>query len=118
MFLDLCNDKIWGVRKAAAVALPDMSKACKEENRSSDMMQAFNHLNEDVSRWVRNALMESLGPFIASFIGDPLVCGLSDILSSAMPVDPFLPLTGSISFDRCLREACSGRSRFGPCLRL
>ena len=74
MFVDLCNDKIWGVRKAAAIALADVSKRAHEENRSSDLMQIFEQLNEDVSRWVKSALLESLGPFIASFIGDSQVC--------------------------------------------
>src|SRR5689334_14513163 len=69
MFQDFSNDKIWGVRKAAAIALADVSKAVPSDVRLTEIMQIFEHLNEDVSRWVKSALLESLGPFIASFLG-------------------------------------------------
>jgi len=37
------------------------------QQRNEELLQVFEHLNEDVSRWVRTAVLESLGPFIAAF---------------------------------------------------
>ena len=71
MYLQLSVDKIWGVRKSCAIALPSISKATQPEQRKTKLLKTFEQLNEDVSRWVRTSVLESLGAFIASFIGDP-----------------------------------------------
>merc|ERR1712154_56499 len=65
IFLSLCSDSIWSVRKGCVESFVDVSSSISSESRVKliPIMEKF--LN-DSSRWVRNTAYEILGPFIAS----------------------------------------------------
>ena len=64
IYLNLCKDEIWGVRKACAENLIAISEFITPEARSSSLVSAFKALSEDASRWVRVAAYQVLGQFI------------------------------------------------------
>eukprot|EP01084_Bolivina_argentea_P085444 154422_1 len=65
IFLKLCKDSIWSVRKECAESILDISLSISNEQRIQliSVMETF--LN-DSSRWVRNAAYQILGKFISS----------------------------------------------------
>ena len=67
----LATDSIWGVRKACAESLVSVAGVVDVETRSTLMVEHFDSFVNDVSRWVRSAAFESLGPFIATFLHAP-----------------------------------------------
>jgi hypothetical protein len=67
--LRLAADEIWGVRKAAAESLVAVSKALEPAARCSDLIPVFERLVADASKWVRNATLTNLGPFLATLPG-------------------------------------------------
>jgi serine/threonine-protein phosphatase 4 regulatory subunit 1 len=64
VFLNLCKDDIWGVRKACAENIVAISEGISSEARSQQLVAAFKALSEDASRWVRVAAYQMLGQFI------------------------------------------------------
>eukprot|EP00486_Rosalina_sp_Unknown_P009051 CAMPEP_0201596048 /NCGR_PEP_ID=MMETSP0190_2-20130828/192859_1 /ASSEMBLY_ACC=CAM_ASM_000263 /TAXON_ID=37353 /ORGANISM="Rosalina sp." /LENGTH=1129 /DNA_ID=CAMNT_0048056257 /DNA_START=38 /DNA_END=3427 /DNA_ORIENTATION=- len=65
IFLSLCNDSIWSVRKGCVESFVDVSSSISSESRVKLIPIMENFLN-DSSRWVRNTAYEILGPFISS----------------------------------------------------
>ena len=65
-YLNLCEDKVWAVRKACADVLPDMSSLAPPEMRTGQLLPVFDKLCEDVSHWVQTAALQQLGTFISS----------------------------------------------------
>mmetsp|Transcript_10981 Transcript_10981/g.20319 ORF Transcript_10981/g.20319 Transcript_10981/m.20319 type:complete len:739 (-) Transcript_10981:401-2617(-) len=65
-FLRLCNDPIWGVRKYCADSLALISESVNEQTRVEQLVPLLDHLAQDNSKWVRGALSQRLGRFIAS----------------------------------------------------
>merc|ERR1719203_40671 len=65
IFLSLCSDSIWSVRKGCVESFVDVSCSISSASRIKliPIMEKF--LN-DSSRWVRNTAYEILGPFISS----------------------------------------------------
>merc|ERR1719361_2431359 len=65
IFLSLCSDSIWSVRKGCVESFVDVSCSISSESRIKliPIMEKF--LN-DSSRWVRNTAYEILGPFLSS----------------------------------------------------
>lgn len=74
-FYYLCEDGVWGVRKACAECFMAVSCACSPDVRRKDLSKLFVNLLCDLSRWVRMAAFQQLGPFISTF-ADPGQTGL------------------------------------------
>lgn len=55
-FFYLCEDGVWGVRKACAECFMAVSNTCSPEVRKKDLSSLFVSLLFDQSRWVRKAL--------------------------------------------------------------
>ena len=69
-FVLLCEDGVWGVRKACAECFMEVSCACSLEIRKNDLAVLFVNLIADQSRWVRMSAFQALGGFISTF-ADP-----------------------------------------------
>lgn len=51
-FYALCEDSIWGVRKACCECFAQVSSVCSPTVRRTDLSQLFINLIYDQSRWV------------------------------------------------------------------
>ncbi|KAM0734403.1 Serine/threonine-protein phosphatase 4 regulatory subunit 1 [Formica fusca] len=66
-FVDLCGDRVWGVRKACVeVMMPVACCSTPEQRRLLLADILAKHLNDD-SKWVRISAFQILGPFISTF---------------------------------------------------
>ena len=74
-FFYLCEDGVWGVRKACAEAFMPVSCVCSAAVRHSELSPLFVNLLRDESRWVKVAAFQALGHFISTF-ADSAVTGL------------------------------------------
>ena len=63
----MCEDGVWGVRKACADVFMPVSCVCSPSVRQSELSPLFINLLRDQSRWVRMAAFQALGPFISTF---------------------------------------------------
>ena len=66
-FLYLCDDAVWGVRKACADVFMPVSCVCSPQIRKKELAPLFVNLLRDQSRWVRMTAYQALGPFISTF---------------------------------------------------
>merc|ERR1719270_1629981 len=66
-FFYLCEDGVWGVRKACADVFMPVSCVCSPTVRKSELSPIFTNLLKDQSRWVRMTAHQALGPFISTF---------------------------------------------------
>jgi serine/threonine-protein phosphatase 4 regulatory subunit 1 len=69
IYLGLCRDEVWGVRKACAEAIVGISRGVSTAARQQ-LVPAFKALFEDSSRWVRVAAYQNVGQFIHSMNRD------------------------------------------------
>ena len=74
-FYTLCQDELWGVRKACAEVFMSISRVVSQSKRRHDLGALFVNLLQDESRWVRMAAFQALGPFISTF-ADPAITAL------------------------------------------
>lgn len=74
-FFYLCEDGVWGVRKACADVFMPVSCVCSSAVRQQELSPLFINLLRDQSRWVRMAAFQALGPFISTF-ADPSITAL------------------------------------------
>lgn len=74
--MDLCEDEIWGVRKACAEVFMSVSCTCTLQTRKQSLAPVFANLLVDQCRWVRLFAYKTLGPFISTF-ADPSIIRLS-----------------------------------------
>ena len=74
-FFYLCEDGVWGVRKACADVFMPVSCVCSPTVRQTELSPIFINLLRDQSRWVRMAAFQALGPFISTF-ADPAITAL------------------------------------------
>ena len=70
-FYALCQDELWGVRKACAEVFMSLSRVISAGKRRTELGTIFVHLLQDESRWVRMAAFQALGPFISTFSRAP-----------------------------------------------
>ncbi len=66
-FYALCQDELWGVRKACAEVFMSLSRVVSVAKRRHDLGLLFVNLLQDETRWVRMAAFQALGPFISTF---------------------------------------------------
>ncbi|CCW69167.1 unnamed protein product [Phytomonas sp. Hart1] len=64
LYLNLCQDDIWGVRQACVDSIEELSQGLPEEVRIEHLLPAFQQLLEDNSRWVRDRAYGALGCLI------------------------------------------------------
>eukprot|EP00755_Sulcionema_specki_P011119 Sspe_Gene.48272::Locus_25009_Transcript_1_1_Confidence_1.000_Length_2244::g.48272::m.48272/K15424/PPP4R1; serine/threonine-protein phosphatase 4 regulatory subunit 1 len=64
VYMGLCKDMIWSVRKACAESVADMSECVTQEVRTGALADIFKGFIGDVSRWVRVAAYQKLGPYL------------------------------------------------------
>ena len=62
----LTKDDIYRVRKACAESLVDLSKAINSDLRSHIIAEMFLRLSADTNKFVRNTILQQLGPLIAT----------------------------------------------------
>eukprot|EP01062_Namystynia_karyoxenos_P058370 TRINITY_DN49931_c0_g1_i1.p1 TRINITY_DN49931_c0_g1~~TRINITY_DN49931_c0_g1_i1.p1 ORF type:complete len:707 (+),score=222.25 TRINITY_DN49931_c0_g1_i1:107-2122(+) len=67
IYQPLAKDMIWGVRKACAEAIVEISEGVTSEARKGAVTQIFRSFIDDISRWVRVAAYQKLGPFLHTF---------------------------------------------------
>lgn len=77
-FYALCQDELWGVRKACAEVFMSLSRVVSPSKRRNDLGSLFVNLLQDESRWVRMAAFQALGPFISTFSKEDGADGLTD----------------------------------------
>lgn len=65
-FLRLTSDEIWGVRKACAESLVPVAKALDPAIRVQHLVPVVERFVEDPARWVRAAMYQHLGAFLAT----------------------------------------------------
>lgn len=66
-FINLCGDRVWGVRKACVEVMMPVSCCSTPEFRRMLLADILaKHLNDD-SKWVRISAFQILGPFISIF---------------------------------------------------
>ena len=53
VFKKLCNDSVWGVRRAAVEMLPEIAKMCPVEVKNSIIIEIFKKFSVDSSKWVK-----------------------------------------------------------------
>jgi hypothetical protein len=62
----LSSDQVWGVREAAVLILVQISEQSPMEVRKKTLVPIFKHFANDVSKFVKIAGFQQLGPFIAT----------------------------------------------------
>lgn len=72
-FIRLSEDDIWGVRKAVAESLVSMSRAVDEQTRVEALIPICLRFVGEMSRWVRIATFQHLGPFISTIPADKVL---------------------------------------------
>jgi len=65
VYQQLSKDDIWGVRKACAESICEVSEGITRSQRAQ-LFEIFERFTEDVSRWVRVAAYQQLGPLIST----------------------------------------------------
>ncbi|KAH6944146.1 hypothetical protein HPB50_002051 [Hyalomma asiaticum] len=86
----LCEDCVWGVRKACADVFMPVSCVCTLATRRNSLAPLFLNLLDDQSRWVRIAAYQALGPFISTFANPArtgLYCSEDGVVSVRTPED-------------------------------
>ncbi|XP_058463205.1 serine/threonine-protein phosphatase 4 regulatory subunit 1-like isoform X2 [Malaya genurostris] len=67
IFMKLCDDEIWTVRKACAEVLPIVALLCTLEKRRKVLVPAMKKFMFDPSQWVIMAALKNLGQFLTTF---------------------------------------------------
>ncbi|GBG31937.1 Serine/threonine-protein phosphatase 2A 65 kDa regulatory subunit A beta isoform [Hondaea fermentalgiana] len=75
----LSKDSIWGVRKACADSLALLAEGVDESDRVSRLLPLMRRFVRDNSKWVRGALSQRLGRFIACLPEDQITDELLDL---------------------------------------
>lgn len=76
IFVRLCEDKVWGIRKTCAYVLPHMSLLVSMEARRKSLVPCVKKLLFDDSEWVIATVLKHLGQFLATF-AQPQIFGLA-----------------------------------------
>lgn len=87
-YLELCEDKNFGVRKKCAKLVMSVSCVCSEEQRRDKLAPAFVKFLEDKNRWVRMAAYHLLGPFISTFAKPAITSVKYNTTGDLVIVDP------------------------------
>ncbi|XP_020277432.1 serine/threonine-protein phosphatase 4 regulatory subunit 1-like isoform X3 [Pseudomyrmex gracilis] len=66
-FVDLCDDRMWNVRKACVEVMMPVSCCITPEHRRSLLTDILAKHLTDESKWVRLSAFQILGPFISTF---------------------------------------------------
>ena len=80
--IELASDNVWGVRKAVAEVLSEITKKCSIRVRQERLIKLFQELLEDRSRWVRMAGYHNLAGFISALSSEEPFCQVMRILDN------------------------------------
>ena len=101
-FLYLCDDAVWGVRKACADVFMPVSCVCSPQIRKKELAPLFVNLLRDQSRWVRMTAYQALGPFISTFADSQITALLHNdngeigtYVNNVQQLEPFFFFFGS-----------------------
>jgi len=100
VYLALSRDDIWGVRKACAESICQMSEGITPEYRTTALFEIFERFTEDVSRWVRVAAYQQLGAFISTY-------QKGEVSSALLKYFTDMAATSESSTDSDLAEYCA-----------
>ena len=78
--VELAGDNVWGVRKAVAEVLAEITKRCSMKVRKERLIKLFQDFLEDRSRWVRMAAYHNLAAFIGALSAEEPVKEVMRIL--------------------------------------
>ena len=87
IYLTLCKDDIWGVRKACVEHMCEVSKGVTREVRNTQLLEMFKQLVDDQSRWVKVGSYQNLGGFIHSFDREDITQDLIKLFATMAPQD-------------------------------
>eukprot|EP01062_Namystynia_karyoxenos_P033497 TRINITY_DN24671_c0_g1_i1.p1 TRINITY_DN24671_c0_g1~~TRINITY_DN24671_c0_g1_i1.p1 ORF type:complete len:638 (+),score=279.02 TRINITY_DN24671_c0_g1_i1:100-1914(+) len=85
IYLTLCGDDIWGVRKACAEHICEVSRSVTADIRKGRLSDAFMKLADDASRWVKVSAMQNLGGFIHTFAREDVPAQLIKLFAQMAP---------------------------------
>eukprot|EP00756_Hemistasia_phaeocysticola_P031112 Hpha_TRINITY_DN16332_c2_g6::TRINITY_DN16332_c2_g6_i1::g.60894::m.60894/K15424/PPP4R1; serine/threonine-protein phosphatase 4 regulatory subunit 1 len=85
VYLALCADDIWGVRKACVEHICEVSRAVSSSVRNKQLTDTFHKLAEDPSRWVKVGAMQKLGEFIYTFPREDVPAKLVKLFAGMAP---------------------------------
>eukprot|EP01059_Diplonema_ambulator_P033420 TRINITY_DN6975_c0_g4_i1.p1 TRINITY_DN6975_c0_g4~~TRINITY_DN6975_c0_g4_i1.p1 ORF type:complete len:636 (+),score=207.94 TRINITY_DN6975_c0_g4_i1:146-1909(+) len=87
IYLNLCKDDIWGVRKACVEHICEISKGITREVRRTTLVDTFQKMVDDTSRWVKVGLYQSLGGFIHTLDQEDIPTELIKLFARMAPQD-------------------------------
>lgn len=67
MYVNLCKDSVWTVRKSCAEVIVSIACCVPVELRRTTLSDILASHLEDESKWVRLSAYQMLGPFISTF---------------------------------------------------
>lgn len=67
MYVTLCKDGFWTVRKSCAEVIVSVACCVSLEHRSTVLSEILANFLSDESKWVRLSAYQVLGPFISTF---------------------------------------------------
>lgn len=85
----LARDEIWGVRKACVESLSDLASVMPLDVCTGRLVTLLKSFHADVSRWVRIAACQTLGPFLATLPSSAISPALVALFAQlANPTNP------------------------------
>lgn len=72
MYIELCNDECWQVRKGCAEAAVTVSLCCPQSIQTT-LASVFGKFLTDEKRWVRMSAFQALGLFISTFANPTII---------------------------------------------
>jgi len=84
IYMTLCTDDIWGVRKACVEHICEVSRAVSPTVRKQ-LADTFTKLADDSSRWVKVGAMQKLGEFIHTFPREDVPAKLLKLFAGMAP---------------------------------
>ena len=67
MYITLCNDPVWSVRKSCAEVIVSFACCVSLEHRRTILSKILADFLTDDSKWVKVSAFQILGPFISTF---------------------------------------------------
>ena len=87
IYLNLCKDDIWGVRKACVEHMCEVSKGMTRAVRNTQLLDTFKQLVDDQSRWVKVGAYQNLGGFIHTLDREDITQELVKLFAGMAPQD-------------------------------
>lgn len=92
-FLELADDKVWGVRKNITEAMVAVTLKCDKKTRRDILIPLYEKMLDDKSRWVRMAAFSCLSKFILATLN------FSEVIDEESEKETLKSKTSSESYD-------------------